>query len=183
VMAAYGFDRPLLVQYGDYLSKVVRFDFGPSLKYRDKTVADIIAEGFPVSATIGISALALALGIGITLGVLAALRQNRPADFSVMALAMIGISIPTFVTGPILALVFGVQLGWLPSGGLDRGRMTFETLLLPVITLALPQIAIISRLTRASMIEVIRSNYVRTARAKGLSEVRVIARHTLRAAL
>ncbi len=183
VMAAYGFDRPLYVQYADYLFKVVQGDLGPSLRYRDKTVADIIVEGFPVSMTIGISALTLALAIGVTLGVLAALRQNRPADFSVMAVAMIGISIPTFVTGPILALVFGVQLGWLPSGGLDRGRMTLETLALPVLTLALPQIAIISRLTRASMIEVIRSNFVRTARAKGLPEHLVIVRHTLRAAL
>lgn len=183
VMAAYGMDRPLVVQYGDYLAKVVRFDFGPSLKYRDKTVADIIAEGFPVSATIGAASLALALVVGITLGVAAALRQNRPADFGVMAVAMIGISIPTFVTGPILALIFGVELGWLPSGGLDRGRMTVETLTLPVLTLALPQIAIISRLTRASMVEVINSNYVRTARAKGLSSWRIITRHTLRAAL
>ncbi len=183
VRAAYGLDRPLIAQYGDYLSKVVRGDLGPSLKYRDKSVADIIVEGLPVSATIGFCALALALAVGVTLGVLAALRQNRPADFSVMAVAMIGISIPTFVTGPLLALAFGVQLGWLPSGGLDRGRMTLATLALPVITLALPQIAIVSRLMRASMIEVIRSNYVRTARAKGLSATRVIVRHTLRAAL
>jgi oligopeptide transport system permease protein len=190
VMAAYGFDRPLLVQYGDYLSKVVRFDFGPSLKYRDKDVADIIAEGFPVSATIGFASLSIALGIGMALGVIAALRQNRAGDFTIMGVAMLGISIPTFVTGPLLSLLFGILLPqWtdgrvsLPTAGLDGMRMTVRTLTLPVLTLALPQIAIISRLTRAAMIEVIRSNYVRTARAKGLSEWRIITRHTLRAAL
>jgi oligopeptide transport system permease protein len=190
VMAAYGLDRPLVVQYGDYLVSVLQGDLGPSLKYRDKTVADIIGEGFPVSATIGLCSLSLGLMVGMTLGVFAALRQNGPVDFTVMGVAMVGISIPTFVIGPLLSLFFGVLLPqWtgdavgLPSGGLDRGRMTVETLALPVLTLALPQIAIISRLTRASMIEVIRSNFVRTARAKGLSEARVILRHTLRAAL
>jgi len=182
IRAAYGMDKPLIAQYGDYLSKVVRGDLGPSLKYRDKTVTEIIAEGFPVSMTIGVASLLLAMVIGIGLGVAAALRQNRPADFGAMAVAMIGISIPTFVTGPLLALIFGVWLRVLPSGGL-QGGMSFQNLLLPVITLALPQIAIISRLTRASMIEVIRSNYIRTARAKGLSEWRVITRHAMRAAL
>ncbi|WP_022699280.1 ABC transporter permease [Euryhalocaulis caribicus] len=182
IRAAYGMDKPLIAQYGDYLSKVVRGDLGPSLKYRDKTVTEIIAEGFPVSMTIGVASLCLAMVFGVGLGVAAALRQNRPADFGAMAVAMIGISIPTFVTGPLLALVFGVWLRVLPSGGL-QGGMSFQNLLLPVITLALPQIAIISRLTRASMIEVIRSNYIRTARAKGLSEWRVITRHAMRAAL
>lgn len=182
IRAAYGMDKPLVAQYGDYLSKVVRGDLGPSLKYRDKTVTEIIAEGFPVSMTIGVASLCLAMVFGVGLGVAAALRQNRPADFGAMAVAMIGISIPTFVTGPLLALVFGVWLRVLPSGGL-QGGMSFQNLLLPVITLALPQIAIISRLTRASMIEVIRSNYIRTARAKGLSEWRVITRHAMRAAL
>ena len=182
IRAAYGMDKPLIAQYGDYLSKVVRGDLGPSLKYRDKTVTEIIAEGFPVSMTIGVASLFLAMVFGVGLGVAAALRQNRPADFGAMAVAMIGISIPTFVTGPLLALVFGVWLRVLPSGGL-QGGMSFQNLLLPVITLALPQIAIISRLTRASMIEVIRSNYIRTARAKGLSEWRVITRHAMRAAL
>jgi len=182
VRAAYGLDKPLVVQYGDYLFKVIRGDLGPSLKYRDKTVRDIIAEGFPVSLTIGVSAMSLALIVGVALGVAAALRQNRPTDFGIMAIAMIGISIPTFVTGPILALLFGVWLRVLPSGGL-QGGMSLDNLLLPVLTLALPQIAIVSRLTRASMIEVIRSNYIRTARAKGLSEWRVIGRHAMQAAL
>ena len=182
IRAAYGMDKPLIAQYGDYLLNVVRGDLGPSLKYRDKTVTEIIAEGFPVSMTIGVASLLLAMVFGIGLGAAAALRQNRPADFGAMAVAMIGISIPTFVTGPLLALIFGVWLRVLPSGGL-QGGMSFQNLLLPIITLALPQIAIISRLTRASMIEVIRSNYIRTARAKGLSEWRVITRHAMRAAL
>lgn len=182
IEAAYGFDRPLIVQYGDYLAHVARGDFGPSLKYRDKSVREIIAEGLPVSATLGVLSLSLALVVGGALGAVAAIRQNRPSDFGVMAVAMIGISIPTFVTGPLLALVFGVWLRVLPSGGL-QGGMTFETLLLPVITLALPQIAILSRLMRAAMIEVLRSNYIRTARAKGLPEWRVIGRHALQAAM
>ncbi len=182
IEAAYGFDRPLIVQYGDYLAHVARGDFGPSLKYRDKSVREIIAEGLPVSATLGVLSLSLALVVGGAPGAVAAIRQNRPSDFGVMAVAMIGISIPTFVTGPLLALVFGVWLRVLPSGGL-QGGMTFETLLLPVITLALPQIAILSRLMRAAMIEVLRSNYIRTARAKGLPEWRVIGRHALQAAM
>ena len=110
IRAAYGMDKPLIAQYGDYLSKVVRGDLGPSLKYRDKTVTEIIAEGFPVSMTIGVASLCLAMVFGVGLGVAAALRQNRPADFGAMAVAMIGISIPTFVTGPLLALIFGVWL-------------------------------------------------------------------------
>jgi oligopeptide transport system permease protein len=176
-------DKPLHEQFFDYLGGVVTGDLGPSLKYKDKSVEEIIAEGFPVSATIGLLSLSLAMLIGVTLGIAAALGQNRSQDYVVMGLAMIGICIPPFVMGPILSLVFGVNLGWLPSGGLDAGDMTFETLLLPVITLALPQIAIISRLTRASMVEVLRSNYVRTARAKGLSAAAVVRKHALRAGL
>jgi oligopeptide transport system permease protein len=183
ILAHYGMDKPLHEQFFDYLAGVATGDLGPSLKYKDKSVEDIIVEGFPVSATIGLLSLSLAMVIGVTLGIAAALGQNRSQDYVVMGLAMIGICIPPFVMGPILSLVFGVNLGWLPSGGLDAGEMTFETLLLPVITLALPQIAIISRLTRASMVEVLRSNYVRTARAKGLSATAVVRKHALRAGL
>lgn len=183
ILAHYGMDKPLHEQFINYLGGVVTGDLGPSLKYKDKSVEEIIAEGFPVSATIGLLSLSLAMLIGVTLGIAAALGQNRSQDYVVMGLAMIGICIPPFVMGPILSLVFGVNLGWLPSGGLNAGQMTFETLLLPVITLALPQIAIISRLTRASMVEVLRSNYVRTARAKGLSASAVVRKHALRAGL
>ncbi|PWE16977.1 oligopeptide transporter permease [Marinicauda salina] len=184
ILAAYGMDQPVWKQYLDYLGGLAQFDLGPSLKFRDKTVSDIISEGFPVSATIGLLSITLALAVGSILGSLAALRQNRPTDYGVIGFATVGIVIPPFVSGPILALVFGLYLGWLPSGGLDpRFGMTPERLVLPVVTLALPQIAIITRLMRASMIEVIRSNYIRTARAKGLSGPAVIFKHALRSAI
>jgi len=177
-------DQPVWKQYVDYLGGLVRGDLGPSLKFRDKDVADIIAEGFPVSATVGLLAMTLAVGVGVVFGSIAALRQNTAADYGVVAFATVGIVIPPFVVGPILALTIGIYLGWLPSGGLDpRHGMTLDRLILPVITLALPQIAIISRLMRASMIEVIRSNYIRTARAKGLSAPAVIFKHALRSAI
>jgi len=184
ILEHFGFDRPLHEQYTAYLAGLAQADLGPSLRFRDKTVSDIISEGFPVSATIGGLSILLALLVGSFLGSLAALRQNKFTDFAVMGFAMGGITIPPFVSGPILALVFGLYLGLLPTGGLDpRFGMTPERLILPVITLALPQIAIVSRLMRASMIEVLRSNYIRTARAKGLSGPTVLFRHALRAAI
>lgn len=183
IMAHYGFDKPLSVQFFDYLKGLFTLDLGPSLIYKDQSVSQIIASGFPKSIVLGLSALTLALFIGVPLGLIAALNQNKAQDYSIMAIAMAGICIPTFVTGPILSLVFGVYLGWLPTAGLDLGHMTIETMTLPVITLALPQIAIISRLVRASAIEVLGSNFVRTARAKGLPEVWVLSRHAMRAAL
>ena len=183
IEAAYHLDRPIYVQYGYYLKDLARGDLGPSMKYKDKSVADLIREGLPISATIGGSAMLLSLILGGFLGSFAAIRQNTGADYAVMGFSTTGISIPPFVTGPVLALVFGVYLHWLPTGGLDRGHMTFTHLLLPVVTLALPQIAIISRLTRASMIEVLRSNFIRTAHAKGLSERTVLFRHAMRAAV
>jgi len=182
VLAAYDLDKPLFVQYVNYLGDLAHGDLGPSLKYRDKTVLDILREGAPVSAVVGFSSLLLAIVLGSALGIIAALRQNRSGDFAVMAVALIGISVPPFVVGPVLQLLFGIHLGWLPTAGLDRGVITFERMIMPVVTLALPQIAILSRLMRASMIEVIRSNYIRTARAKGLSEIRVVLGHALRAA-
>ena len=184
LLASYGMDQPVAKQYLDYLVDLAQFDLGPSLKFRDKTVDQIISEGFPVSATVGLLSMALAVIVGTALGSIAALRQNTAADYGVVGFATVGIVIPPFVVGPILALVIGIYLGWLPSGGLDpRHGMTLERLILPVVTLALPQIAIISRLMRASMIEVIRSNFIRTARAKGLSPFAVITRHALRAAI
>ena len=183
LMAYYGFDKPLFFQFLDFLKGLVTFDLGPSLIYKDQTVSDIIGSGFPVSIVVGLSALIVAASIGIPLGLIAALKQNTGPDYSIMAIAMAGICIPSLVVGPILSLVFGVYLGWLPTAGLDLGQMTVPTLLLPVITLALPQIAIISRLVRSSAIEVLRSNCDRTARAKGLPELHVLTKHALRAAL
>jgi oligopeptide transport system permease protein len=185
--AQYGLDRPIQEQYFSYLAGVVQGDFGPSLKTKDKTVSEMIGEGLPISMTLGFSAMLLAMILGSAIGIFAGLRQNTAGDYASMGFAMIGISIPTFVTGPILALVVGIWLGWLPSAGLTERItamgvervMTVEAMILPVITLALPFIAIISRLMRASMIETLRSNHIRTARAKGLSERTVILRHAL----
>jgi oligopeptide transport system permease protein len=177
----YGMNKPLPAQYLDYVGGVLRGDLGPSLKYKDKTVLAILAENYPVSLKLGLSAIVLAALVGVSLGVLAAMRQNRSLDHGVMAIAILGVCVPTFVTAPLLVLAFASKLGWLPTAGWNGGAL--PNLVLPVIVLALPQIAIISRLTRAGMIEVLRSNYVRTARAKGLPEHRIVTRHALRAAL
>ncbi len=179
VMAKYGLDKPLPLQYVGYLADAVRGDFGPSLKYRDKRVAEIIKDGFPKSLTLGLSALSIAPVLGVALGSAAALRQNKGADYGATAVAILGICIPTFVTAPLLVLLFASKLQWLPTAGWGGIR----NLILPVAVLALPQVAIILRLTRAGMIEVMRSNYVRTARAKGLSDWRVVVHHALRGAL
>lgn len=181
VMARYGMNRPLGEQYVSYLVGVAHGDLGPSLKYKDKTVLQILKENYGVSLRLGLSAIVIAAAVGVSLGVLAALRQNRPADYGVMTVAILGVCIPTFVTAPMLVLVFASKLGWLPSAGWNDGKLV--NLVLPVTVLALPQIAIISRLTRAGMVEVLQSNYVRTARAKGLPESRIVTRHALRAAI
>ena len=180
---AYHLDEPLVGQFARYLSNLLRGDFGPSFQYKDYTVTELIATGFPISLRLGGSAMLLALLAGIAAGILAALRQNRFADHGVMALAMTGISIPNFVMAPVLILVFAVYLGWLPAGGLGGDSLRISNMILPVVTLALPQIAYIARLTRASFIEVLRSDFVRTARAKGLPERLVIFRHAFRPAL
>jgi oligopeptide transport system permease protein len=181
MLAAYNLNAPLVVQYWDYLRGVVQGDFGPSFKYQDFSVAELLLQGFPASLRVGGIAIALAVVIGITLGTIAALRQNSGIDYAVMATAMTGITIPNFVMAPLLTLVLGVYLGWLPVAGWGGGAPRF--LILPVIALALPQIAYIARLTRGSMIETLNANFVRTARAKGLREQIVVVRHALRGAL
>jgi len=181
IEAKYHFDRPLIVQYGEYVGGLLHGDLGPSLKYRDKTVIEIIKENYRVSLTIGLSAFVIAVVSGVSLGALAALRQNGPVDHVTMAVAILGVCIPSFVTAPLLQLVFGSELGWLPIASWDGGAL--PNLVMPTTVLALPQIAVISRLTRAGMIEALRSNYVRTARAKGLPESRIVARHALRAGI
>ncbi|MEJ0023925.1 MAG: ABC transporter permease subunit [Alphaproteobacteria bacterium] len=183
VKANYDLDKPVLVQFQIYMGRILTGDFGPSLKYKDKSVADIIAEGLPTSAVIGFASMAIALVFGVALGVAAGLRQNKPQDYVVMTLALIGVCVPPLVMGPLLSLIFGVQLEWLPTSGLSRDQYSFKHLLLPVVTLALPQIAIISRLMRASMIEAMASNAVRTARAKGLPEREVVWSHALPVAI
>lgn len=183
IKASLGLDKELHEQYFEYLGKVVQGDLGPSMVYHDKSVSELLGEGLPYSLAIGGLSITIAIFFGTLLGIMAAVRQNTFADYSVMSIAMIGISIPTFVTGPLLSLVFGVYLKWFAAGGLDLGKMNFHNMFLPVLTLALPQVAIISRLMRASMIETLRSNSIRTARAKGLSETRIMMRHAAPAAI
>ncbi len=175
----FGLDLPVHEQLLRYLGGLARGDFGPSMTYKDKTVIEIIAEGAPTSALLGLGAMALALLVGGGLGVMAALRQNQAQDYAVMALAIAGVCLPPLVVGPIMQLYFGVEWGLLPSQGLHRDQFGLEYLFLPILTLSLPLIAIVSRLMRASMIETMRSNAIRTARAKGLPEMQVILRHAL----
>ena len=177
----FGMNRPLGAQYVDYLRGVAHGDFGPSLKYRDKTVLDVLRENYPVSLRLGLTAIVIATFTGVSLGVLAALRQNQAADYLTVGVAIVGVTIPGFVTAPLLQLLFGSKLGVLPIAGWDNGAL--PNMVLPVTVLALPQIAIISRLTRAGMIEALQSNWVRTARAKGLPERQIVTRHALRAAI
>ncbi|NIP17570.1 MAG: oligopeptide ABC transporter permease OppB [Xanthomonadales bacterium] len=178
--AKYHLDEPLVQQYFRYLGQVLVLDFGPSFQYKDWTVNELIADGFPVSLTVGGLAMLLAFVVGTLIGIFAALRQNTPLDYTTMGFAMLGISIPNFVVAPLLILLFAVYAGWLPAGGWDWSA---PRMVLPVITLALPMIAYIARLTRGSMIEVLHSNFIRTARAKGLPERLVIRRHALKPAL
>jgi len=177
--AAYRLDEPLYLQFARYLGGVLRGDFGPSFHYRDFTVTELIATGFPVSFKLGATAILLALVVGVTAGSIAALRQNRVTDHAVMTVSMTGISIPNFVMAPILILVFAIYLRWLPAGW----GGSLRNMVLPVIALALPQIAYISRLTRGSMIEVLRSNFIRTAKAQGLSTRTIVLKHALKPAL
>jgi oligopeptide transport system permease protein len=179
--AAYHLDEPLPVQFGHYLSGLLRGDFGPSYFYRDHSVAELIGGALPVSALLGFLSVAVALVVGVVTGIAAALRPNTLADRLITGFAMTGVSVPVFVVAPLLVLCFAVWLQWLPaswSGGEPGTR-----LLLPVIALALPQIAFITRMTRGTMIDVLGSDYVRTARAQGLSTLSIIRCHALKPAL
>lgn len=172
----YGLDQPWYTQYGMMMSNIVRGDFGDSLKYQGQSVNEIIKRHLPYSATIGILAYLLALAIGLTAGTIAALKQNSAFDYGSMSLAMLGLSLPNFVLGPLLVLIFAFGFYWFPParwGGVS-------SLVLPVITLSAIYAAYIARLTRAGMLEVMRSDYIRTARAKGLDERTVLLRHALR---
>ncbi|HEY9346610.1 MAG TPA: oligopeptide ABC transporter permease OppB [Inquilinus sp.] len=177
---AYHLDEPLYMQFGRYMGNVLQGDFGPSFKYKDYSVNDLIYQGFPYSLQLGLIAIVIAAFFGILLGTVAALKQNTPGDYGTMAIAMVGITIPNFVVAPLLILIFAVTWRILPAGGIAGGWTSF---ILPIIALSLPPTAYIARLTRASMIEVLRSNFIRTARAKGLPERITIVRHTLKAGL
>ena len=188
IAAAYNLDKPVYEQYFIYLGRLSHGDFGPSYKNKDFSVGELISLGAPVSLRLGVASVALAALLGTILGVFAAMNHNRLIDYSVMAAAMVGICIASFVTAPLLQLAFGINEPHLfgldlslPVGGWNGGAS--RNMILPVIVLALPQVAVIARLVRGSMVEVLSSNYVRTARAKGLSAYQVVTRHALRAAL
>lgn len=177
----YGLDQPLALQYVHYLSRLARGDLGPSFKLRDFSVSELIAAGLPVSATLGALALLLAVLLGIPLGVAAASWHGRAADFGIGGFVALAVALPSFVSGPLLALLFGLYLHWLPVGGWEEGSPRY--LILPVLTLGLPVAAYVARLTRGGLLEVLRSNHIRTARARGLGEARILLRHALRPAL
>ena len=178
IEAAYHLDEPLAQQFMRYLSGLVQGDLGPSFRYRDYSVAELIGTGFPLSLRIGLLAMVLALLVGISSGTIAALRQGSMLDRVVMSFAMTGISIPVFVVAPVLVLLLAVKMQWLPAGW--SGSPGGAKYILPVITLALPQIAYIARLTRASMIDVLGQDYIRTARAQGLGTRTIIRVHALK---
>ena len=177
----YHLDEPVWKQYLYYLNDLLHGDFGPSYNLPDFTVADLFWVGLPVSMQLGGAALSLALIVGGTLGIIAALNQNRSGDYAVIATATIGSTVPTFVIAPLYQLVFGLMLFWVPVAGWGGGGLSHK--IGPVVTLALPQIAIVARLTRGSMIEALRSNHVRTARALGLSAWTIVVKHALRSAI
>ena len=178
---AYDLDKPLIQQFGIYLSKVIKGDLGPSYKYKDFSVNELILSGFPISLTLGLSAIFLSLFLGSLLGIIAAIKRNTIYDYTVMGVSLIGICVPSFVLAPILSLFFGLYLGLLPISGWNGGNVF--NLILPIVSLSLPQIAIISRMMRASTIETLNSNFIRTARAKGLPEYKVIINHALQGGL
>ena len=179
--AKYHLDEPLYKQYLRYLGDIVQGDFGPSFQYKDYTVTELIVKGFPVSLTIGGFALLFALIMGVTLGTVAAVRQNSWVDYLLMSTAMTGISVPNFVVAPLLILFFAVYRNWFPAGGWGDGQWNY--LVLPVLALSLRYIAYIARLMRGSMIEILRSDYIRTAKAKGLSMTQTVFKHALKPAL
>jgi oligopeptide transport system permease protein len=177
---AYHLDEPLWMQFGRYLWGLAHFDFGPSMRYKDFSVTELILHGLPVSLEVGLWAMMFATFTGVALGIAGALRRNGITDLTAGVIAMTGIAVPTFVIGPLLQIVFGLHLLWFPVAGWDG---SLNAKVLPVLVLALPNIAYISRLTRGSMIETLRTNYVRTARAKGIGSRRVVWKHALTGAM
>ena len=177
--AHYGLDRSLWHQYVSYLGKIAHGDFGPSFKYSNRTVNEIIAEKLPVSLELGSLSLAVALVVGLSLGILAAVRRNTWMDYTASSFGMLGICVPTFVMGPLLVLYFGIHLGWVNASG----WYGWSDRILPSLTLGFVYSAYLMRLTRGGMLEILNQDYIRTARAKGASETRVVLRHALRGGL
>ena len=177
--AQYGLNKPVFQQYLDYMGQLMRGDLGPSFKYAGWSVTELLAGAFPVSLELGCYALAFAMTFGLIAGIIASLKKNTAGDYIPMALATLGICLPTFVTGPLLILVFGTLLHWFNTSGWDFP----SDRVLPAITLGLYYTAYVSRLTRAGMLEILNQDFIRTARSKGASEWRVVWRHSLRGGL
>lgn len=176
----YHLDESIAQQFARYIWGLLHLDFGPSIRFRDYDVGALLASGLPYSLTIGFWAVVVASLVGIALGMAGALRRNSATDYLAGTIAVIGIAVPIFVIGPLFQVIFALKLGWLPVGGWNDG---LRSVILPVLVLSLPNIAYISRITRTSMIEVLRENYVRTARAKGLGAARTLRSHALKGAL
>lgn len=181
INAKYGLDKPVFEQYTTYLGNILQGDFGPSFKYIDFTVNELIASAFPVSAKIGVLAFIFTVIMGVTVGTIAALKQNTWIDYTIMSTAMAGVVMPSFVLAPVLIYIFSINLQWLPAGGWQDGSWRF--MLLPMIGMSLLYVATFARITRGSMIETLNSNFIRTARAKGLSYRYIIIKHALKPAL
>ncbi len=176
--AKYHLNEPLWKQYAFYLWDLVHGDLGPSFKYKDYTVNELVAQSFPVSMTIGIAAFIVTVISGVTLGTIAALKQNTWVDYTIMTFSMVGVVLPSFVIAPLLVLVFAVSLQWLPAGGWNDG--SWQNMVLPVSAMAILYMAAIARIMRSSMIETLNSNFIRTAKAKGLPSHYIILKHALK---
>ncbi|QEH08340.1 oligopeptide ABC transporter permease OppB [Histophilus somni] len=181
IEAKYHLNEPLFKQYLLYLKNLSQGDFGPSFKYKDQSVNNLIASAFPVSLKLGIVAFIFSVIIGLVAGTFAALKQNSRWDYIVMGFAMTGVIMPSFVFAPLLVLFFAIWLKWLPAGGWNDGQLYY--MILPVLSLTIGYVAGIARITRGSMIEVLHSNFIRTAKAKGLPLKKIIFKHALRPAL
>lgn len=181
IEAKYHLNDPLWLQYLNYLKQLMMGDFGPSFKYKDYTVNELLAQALPVSVEIGLYAFIIAVVLGVILGVMAALKQNSWLDYVLMTLAMTGVVVPSFVKAPLLVLLFAITLKWLPAGGWNDGAL--HNLILPVTALSLAYIASIARIMRGSMIEVLNSPFIRTTKAKGLPTSHIIKKHALKPAL
>ncbi len=181
IEAKYHLNDPIWLQYLHYLKQLLHGDFGPSFKYKDHTINELLAQNLPISVELGLYAFVVALVIGVICGVVAALKQNSVIDYTVMTLAMVGVAVPNFVKAPLLILLFAVTLKWLPAGGWNDGA--FANLILPVTALSLGYVSSIARITRGSMIETMNSQFIRTARAKGLPMSHIVVKHALRPAM
>ena len=181
INAKYGLDKPVFEQYVTYLKALLRGDLGPSFKYKDYTVNELVKTAFPVSAKLGVIAFVLAVFFGVLIGTLAAVKQNTWFDYLIMSSSMFGIVVPSFVLAPLLVLLFSVYLRWLPAGGWQGGELNY--MILPVCGLTFLYIASVARLMRGSVIEVLHSDFIRTAKAKGLPFFYIVSKHVMKPAL